>query len=61
MGKAREETAQMLLAVDPHSPQEPAANAVRNIDEFHAAFDVSPATACGCARGSRPASSDGSF
>ncbi|MEI2827060.1 MAG: M13-type metalloendopeptidase [Dermatophilaceae bacterium] len=43
MGKAREETAQMLLAVDPHSPQEARGNAVRNLDAFHAAFDVTPA------------------
>ena len=42
MGKSREETATMLLAVDPHSPQEVRANAVRNFDEFHAAFDVQP-------------------
>ena len=42
MGKAREETAKMLLAVDPHSPQEARGNAVRNLDAFHAAFDVTP-------------------
>ncbi len=42
-GKAREETAKMLLAVDPHSPQELRANAVRNIDEFHTAFGVTEA------------------
>ena len=33
----------MLLAVDPHSPQELRANAVRNIDEFHTAFGVTEA------------------
>ncbi len=39
-GKAREETAVMLLAVDPHSPAEHRANVVRNIDAFHTAFGV---------------------
>ena len=39
-GKAREETAKVLLAVDPHSPQELRANTVRNLDQFHAAFGV---------------------
>ena len=39
-GKAREETAVMLLAVDPHSPAEHRANVVRNIDAFHEAFGV---------------------
>jgi putative endopeptidase len=43
MGKSREETAQMLLAVDPHSPQEARGNAVRNLDAFHEAFGVTPA------------------
>ena len=40
MGKARPETAAMLLAVDPHAPQECRANVVRNVDAFHAAFGV---------------------
>ena len=31
-----------LLAVDPHSPPEFRANVVRNLDEFHEAFDVKP-------------------
>ncbi|MFZ1288436.1 MAG: M13 family metallopeptidase [Candidatus Phosphoribacter sp.] len=41
-GKAREETAIMLLAVDPHSPAEHRANIVRNVDAFHEAFGVQP-------------------
>ena len=40
-GKARPEEAKRLLAVDPHSPTEVRANAVRNCDEFHEAFGVS--------------------
>ncbi len=40
MGAARPETAAMLLAVDPHAPQECRANTVRNLDAFHAAFGV---------------------
>ncbi|WP_406830130.1 M13-type metalloendopeptidase [Pedococcus sp. KACC 23699] len=39
-GKARTEEAKRLLAIDPHSPMEIRANAVRNCDEFHEAFDV---------------------
>ena len=39
-GKARPEEAKRLLAIDPHSPAEVRANAVRNCDEFHEAFDV---------------------
>lgn len=39
-GKAREETAKMLLAVDPHSPQEHRGNVVRNLAAFHDAFGV---------------------
>jgi putative endopeptidase len=39
-GKARPEEAKRLLAIDPHSPMEIRANAVRNCDEFHEAFDV---------------------
>ena len=39
-GKARPEEAKRLLAVDPHSPTEVRANAVRNCDEFHEAFGV---------------------
>jgi putative endopeptidase len=40
-GKARTEEAKRLLAIDPHSPTEVRANAVRNCDEFHDAFGVS--------------------
>jgi len=39
-GKARPEEARRLLAIDPHSPMELRANAVRNCDEFHEAFGV---------------------
>jgi putative endopeptidase len=39
-GKARPEEAKRLLAIDPHSPTEVRANAVRNTDEFHEAFGV---------------------
>jgi len=39
-GKARPEEARRLLAIDPHSPSEVRANAVRNCDEFHDAFGV---------------------
>jgi putative endopeptidase len=39
-GKARGEEAKRLLAIDPHSPMEVRANAVRNCDEFHEAFGV---------------------
>ncbi len=39
-GKAREETAVMLLAVDPHSPPEHRGNVVRNIGAFVEAFGV---------------------
>jgi putative endopeptidase len=41
-GKARKEEAIRLLAIDPHSPQELRANAVRNVSEFHEAFGVQP-------------------
>jgi putative endopeptidase len=37
-GKARPEEAIRLLAVDPHSPTDLRANAVRNLTEFHEAF-----------------------
>nr|WP_284305912.1 M13-type metalloendopeptidase [Mobilicoccus caccae] len=40
--KARTEEAKRLLAIDPHSPGEFRANIVRNLTEFHDAFDVSP-------------------
>ena len=39
-GKSRLEEAKRLLAVDPHSPQDQRASAVRNIDAFHEAFGV---------------------
>ena len=38
--KRRKEQEQQLLTVDPHSPAEFRANIVRNLDEFHAAFDT---------------------
>ena len=39
-GKTREAEARRLLAIDPHSPIDQRANAVRNIDAFHEAFGV---------------------
>ncbi|MEO7422638.1 MAG: M13-type metalloendopeptidase, partial [Ornithinibacter sp.] len=39
-GKARREEAERLLALDPHSPTDLRANAVRNLTEFHEAFGV---------------------
>ncbi|MCA1782739.1 MAG: M13 family metallopeptidase [Dermatophilaceae bacterium] len=39
-GKTREAEAKRLLAIDPHSPQDQRANAARNSDAFHEAFDV---------------------
>jgi endothelin-converting enzyme/putative endopeptidase len=39
--KRRKEQAQQLLTIDPHSPPEFRANIVRNLDEFHAAFETS--------------------
>ncbi len=41
-GMAREAEAVRLLAIDPHSPMDLRANAVRNLTEFHDAFDVGP-------------------
>ncbi len=40
--KARTEEAKRLLAIDPHSPGEFRANIVRNLTEFHEAYDVEP-------------------
>ncbi|WP_114905594.1 M13 family metallopeptidase [Ornithinimicrobium murale] len=40
-GKAREEEAKRLLAIDPHAPSDLRANLVRNADGFHEAFGVS--------------------
>ena len=40
--KRRKEQQLQLLTVDPHSPAEFRANIVRNLDEFHQAFDLSP-------------------
>lgn len=41
--KTRPQTAEMFLAVDPHSPEEFRVNGVvRNIDEFYTAFGVEP-------------------
>ncbi len=39
-GAAREAEAIRLLAIDPHAPMDLRANAVRNLTEFHEAFDV---------------------
>ncbi len=39
---ARPEEAKRRLAIDPHSPGEFRANIVRNLSEFHEAFDVKP-------------------
>ena len=39
-GKSRSQEAERLLAIDPHSPIDLRANAVRNLDEFHEAFGV---------------------
>ncbi len=39
-GKARREEAERLLSIDPHSPTDLRANAVRNLTEFHEAFGV---------------------
>ncbi len=39
--KRRKEQAMQYLTVDPHSPPEFRANIVRNLDEFHAAFETS--------------------
>jgi predicted metalloendopeptidase len=36
----RDEEAKRLLAIDPHSPPEFRANVVRNLSEFHDAFEV---------------------
>jgi putative endopeptidase len=41
-GMAREAEAVRLLAIDPHAPMDLRANAVRNLTEFHEAFDVQP-------------------
>ncbi|EWS99926.1 peptidase M13 [Intrasporangium oryzae NRRL B-24470] len=41
-GKSREAEAIRLLAVDPHAPQDLRGNAVRNVTEFHEAFEVKP-------------------
>ena len=39
-GAAREAEAVRLLAIDPHAPMDLRANAVRNLSEFHEAFEV---------------------
>ena len=41
-GAARAAEAERLLALDPHAPMDLRANAVRNLDEFHETFGVSP-------------------
>ncbi len=40
--KQRNELAQQMITVDPHSPAEFRANIVRNLDEFHTSFDTAP-------------------
>ncbi len=40
--KQRNELAQQMLTVDPHSPAEFRANIVRNLDEFHQSFSTAP-------------------
>ncbi len=40
--KRRREQEQQYLAIDPHSPPEFRANIVRNLDEFHDAFETVP-------------------
>jgi putative endopeptidase len=40
-GVSRREEAERLLVVDPHSPMDLRANAARNLEEFHDAFEVS--------------------
>ncbi len=40
--KRRRELDQQFLTIDPHSPPEFRANVVRNLDEFHTAFDTAP-------------------
>jgi endothelin-converting enzyme/putative endopeptidase len=40
--KRRTEQEQQYLTIDPHSPPEFRANIVRNLDEFHEAFETSP-------------------
>mgnify|MGYP002381851006 CR=1 FL=1 len=40
--KRREELERQYLTIDPHSPPEFRANIVRNLDEFHAAFETKP-------------------
>ncbi|CUR56236.1 Endothelin-converting enzyme, Metallo peptidase, MEROPS family M13 [metagenome] len=41
--KRRKEQEQQFLTIDPHSPPEFRANIVRNLDEFHAAFETTEA------------------
>jgi putative endopeptidase len=43
--KRRTEQEQQYLTIDPHSPPEFRANIVRNLDEFHEAFDTQPGDA----------------
>jgi len=40
--KRRKEQEQQYLTIDPHSPPEFRANIVRNLDEFHTAFETEP-------------------
>ena len=40
--KRREELVRQYLTIDPHSPPELRANVVRNLNEFHDAFDTAP-------------------
>jgi len=41
-GKYRVALAKQLLTVDPHSPPDLRANIVRNLDDFHTAFETTP-------------------
>ncbi|MBO3142102.1 M13 family metallopeptidase [Dermatophilus congolensis] len=41
-GKSRPQEARRLLKIDPHSPVDLRANIVRNLTEFHEAFEVAP-------------------
>jgi endothelin-converting enzyme/putative endopeptidase len=40
--KRRKEQLLQLITTDPHSPAEFRANIVRNLEEFHEAFDTAP-------------------
>ena len=52
-GKSRQEEAVRLLAIDPHSPADLRANAVRNLTEFHEAFGTAEGDGMWVAPGER--------